>query len=96
MIAEARCQRALAYLTLLKCFGEYWKQDSQYGVCLFKDELVRDDQVRQRSSVADTYKLISEDLRLCHRPLRTASGRPLSHEQSFCQGFEGKDVFCSG
>ena len=62
MIAEARCQRALAYLTLLKCFGEYWKQDSQYGVCLFKDELVRDNQVRQRSSVTDTYKLISEDL----------------------------------
>lgn len=62
MIAEARCQRALAYLTLLKCFGEYWKQDSQYGVCLFKDELVRDNQVRQRSSVADTYKLISENL----------------------------------
>lgn len=62
MIAEARCQRALAYLTLLKCFGEYWKQDSQYGVCLFKDELVRDNQVRQRSSVAETYKLISEDL----------------------------------
>ena len=62
MIAEARCQRALAYLTLLKCFGEYWKQDSKYGVCLFKDELVRDNQVRQRSSVADTYKLISEDL----------------------------------
>ena len=62
MIAEARCQRALAYLTLLKCFGEYWKQDSQYGVCLFKDELVRDNQGRQRSSVADTYKLISEDL----------------------------------
>ena len=62
MIAEARCQRALAYLTLLKCFGEYWKQDSQYGVCLFKDELVRDNQVRQRSSVVDTYKLISEDL----------------------------------
>lgn len=62
MIAEARCQRALAYLTLLKCFGEYWKQDSQYGVCLFKDELVRDNQIRQRSSVADTYKLISEDL----------------------------------
>ena len=62
MIAEARCQRALAYLTLLKCFGEYWKLDSQYGVCLFKDELVRDNQVRQRSSVTDTYKLISEDL----------------------------------
>ena len=62
MIAEARCQRALAYLTLLKCFGEYWKQDSQYGVCLFKDELVRDNQVRQRSSVAETYKLISDDL----------------------------------
>lgn len=62
MMAEARCQRALAYLTLLKCFGEYWKQDSQYGVCLFKDELVRENQVRQRSSVAETYKLISEDL----------------------------------
>lgn len=62
MIAEARCQRALAYLTLLKCFGEYWKQDSQYGVCLFKDELVRDNLVRQRSSVAETYKLISDDL----------------------------------
>lgn len=62
MMAEARCQRALAYLTLLKCFGEYWKQDSQYGVCLFKDELVRDNQVRQRSSVAETYKLISDDL----------------------------------
>ena len=62
MIAEARCQRALAYLTLLKCFGEYWKQDSQYGVCLFQDELVRDNQPRKRSSVAETYKLISDDL----------------------------------
>lgn len=62
MIAEARCQRALAYLTLLKCFGEYWKQDSPYGVCIFQDELVRDNQPRKRSSVADTYKLISEDL----------------------------------
>jgi len=62
MIAEARCQRALAYLTLLKCFGEYWKQDSPYGVCIFQDELVRDNQPRKRSSVAETYKLISDDL----------------------------------
>ncbi len=62
MIAEARCQRALAYLTLLRCWGEYWKQDSQYGICLFKDELVRDNEPRKRSSVADTYKLIEEDL----------------------------------
>ena len=62
MIAEARCQRALAYLTLLKCFGEYWKQDSPYGVCIFQDELVRDNQPRNRSSVAETYKLISDDL----------------------------------
>ena len=62
MIAEARCQRALAYLTLLKCFGEYWKQDSPYGVCIFQDELVRDNQPCKRSSVAETYKLISGDL----------------------------------
>ena len=62
MIAEARCQRALAYLTLLKCFGEYWKQDSPYGVCTFQDELVRDNQPRKRSTVAETYKLISDDL----------------------------------
>jgi len=62
MIAEARCQRALAYLTLLKCFGEYWKQDSPYGVCLFKDELVRENEPRKRSSVAETYQLIGEDL----------------------------------
>ncbi len=62
MIAEARCQRALAYLTLLKCFGEYWNQSSAYGVCLFKDELARDNEPHKRSSVADTYKLIEEDL----------------------------------
>ena len=62
MIAEARCQRALAYLTLLKCFGEYWKQDSPYGVCIFQDELVRDNQPRKRSTVAETYKLVSDDL----------------------------------
>ena len=62
MIAEARYQRALAYLTLLKCFGEYWKQDSPYGVCIFQDELVRDNQPRKRSTVAETYKLISDDL----------------------------------
>ncbi len=62
MIAEARCQRALAYFTLLKCFGEYWDQSSSYGVCLFKDELSRDNQPRKRSSVADSYKLIEEDL----------------------------------
>lgn len=62
MLGEARCQRAMAYLTLLRCFGEWFNQASAYGLVLYEDELVRLNEPRLRSSVADTYSLIERDL----------------------------------
>lgn len=62
MIAEARCQRALANLTLLRCFGEYYDLSSKYGICLFENELIRENIARKRSSVQDVYTSILNDL----------------------------------
>lgn len=62
MIAEARCQRALANLTLLRCYGEYYDLSSKYGICLFENELIRENIARARSSVQDVYTSILNDL----------------------------------
>lgn len=61
MLGEARCLRALFNLHLLRLFGEYYDDNSPYGIVLYETP-VRSDTPKARSGVADCYKLIEDDL----------------------------------
>lgn len=61
MLGEARCMRAMFNLHLLRLFGEYYNQDSPYGIVLY-DTPVRDNTPRSRSKVSDCYTMIFNDL----------------------------------
>lgn len=62
MTAEAKCMRAMAYLYLLRQYGEFYNLGSTYGIVLYGDEPVRDNISMKRSSVADVYETINDDL----------------------------------
>lgn len=62
MIAEARCMRALMNMHLLRLFGEYYDNDSEYGIVLY-EEPVRANVPKARSKVSDCYRLIEDDLK---------------------------------
>lgn len=61
IIAEAKTLRALTNFYLLRLWGQFYEKDSQYGIVL-KYEPISDATVHPRSTVADSYKLIIEDL----------------------------------
>lgn len=65
MLGEARCMRALFNLHLLRLFGEYYDENSPYGIVIY-DTPVRDNTPKPRSSVADCYKFIKEDLEFAY------------------------------
>ena len=61
LLAQAKFNRAMAYFNLLRYFGEYFDQNSQFGMVIrttFSESL----QFNSRSSVAATYSLILSDL----------------------------------
>ena len=60
-IAEARFLRALAHFNLLRAFGYHFDVTSEYGITLRK-EAARGPEPLPRSSVADAYAFINEDL----------------------------------
>lgn len=62
MLAEARCMRALMNMHLLRLFGEYYDNDSEYGIVLY-EEPVRANVPKARSKVSDCYRLIEDDLK---------------------------------
>lgn len=66
VLAEAHAIRALAYFDLLRIFGEYYDEGSQFGLPLLVD-LIPDNDFNQipdlaRSTVAQTYDQILADL----------------------------------
>lgn len=62
MLGEAHCMRALINMHLLRLFGEYYDNESKYGIVLY-EEPVRINQPKTRSKVSDCYKLIEDDLK---------------------------------
>ena len=61
IIAQAKFNRAMAYFNVLRYFGEYFDEGSQFGMVIrttFSENLEFD----SRSSVAATYSLILSDL----------------------------------
>lgn len=61
IIGEARYHRALAHLMLLRQYGEFYDLSSNYGIATY-DEPARDNDPKTRSTVAETYDLITKDL----------------------------------
>ncbi|UIR55681.1 RagB/SusD family nutrient uptake outer membrane protein [Sphingobacterium sp. SRCM116780] len=61
MIAEAKCQRAMAHFNLLRCFGQFYDLNSQYGVVI-RLEPSRGLQIDARKTVQESYDAIINDL----------------------------------
>ena len=61
MLAQAKFHRALAHFNLLRYFGEYFDQNSQYGIVL-KTSFSEISTYESRTSVAEAYALIISDL----------------------------------
>ncbi|CDF78636.1 SusD-like protein [Formosa agariphila KMM 3901] len=61
IIAEAKTLRALTHFYLLRLWGQFYDENSSYGIVL-KQQPISDAVIQERSSVLDTYNLILEDL----------------------------------
>lgn len=62
IIAEARFMRALIHYNLLRWFAWYWDYDSPYGVLLRTEPVLASTIAKDRSTVADSYQCILDDL----------------------------------
>lgn len=61
MIAEAKCQRAMAHFNLLRCFGQFYDVNSKYGIVI-RLEPSRGLQIEARKTVQESYDAIISDL----------------------------------
>ncbi len=61
MLAQGKTMRAMAHLHLLRLFGQFYDMDSKYGVVV-NLKPVRGAEEKARSTVADTYQAIIDDL----------------------------------
>lgn len=62
IIGEARFMRALIHYNLLRWFAWYWDYDSPYGVLLRTEPTLASTIAKDRSTVADSYQCIMDDL----------------------------------
>ncbi len=62
IMAEARFMRALIHYNLLRWFAWYWDYDSPYGVLLRTEPVLASSIAKDRSTVADSYQCILDDL----------------------------------
>lgn len=61
ILGEAYFNRAFANFMLLRSFGEFWDENSEYGIVLY-DSPVKSNNGKARSSVKTCYELINSDL----------------------------------
>lgn len=61
IIGEARYHRAVAHLMLLRQYGEFHDLSSNYGIVTYETP-ARDNVPKERSTVGETYELITKDL----------------------------------
>ena len=62
ILAEAKFLRAYANFRLLVFFGEWFKEDSPYGVLLREEPTTLSNIAKKRSSVSESYTLILSDI----------------------------------
>ena len=61
IMGEAYFNRAFANFMLLRSFGEFWDENSKYGIVLYDKPAISNDG-KARSSVKDCFELINSDL----------------------------------
>lgn len=61
VLAEARYHRGLAHLMLLRQYGEFYDLSSNYGIVTYETP-TRDNEPKKRSTVGETYELITKDM----------------------------------
>ena len=61
MIGQCKFHRAMANFFLLRAYGQFYDETSPYGIVLVKEHM-QETKATPRSSVADGYKFINEDL----------------------------------
>ncbi|NGM61553.1 RagB/SusD family nutrient uptake outer membrane protein [Sphingobacterium sp. SGG-5] len=62
IIGEARALRAMAHFDALRYFGEFYDLESEFGVVIRTEPTDFTNRLKARSSVAETYQLILDDL----------------------------------
>lgn len=62
LIGQARALRAMAHFDALRYFGHFYDLDSEFGVVIRTEPSDFTNRNKARSSVAETYKLIMDDL----------------------------------
>ena len=62
IIAEARFMRALIHYNLLRWFAYHWDYSSPYGVLLRTEPVLASTIAKDRSTVAESYQCIMDDL----------------------------------
>lgn len=75
VLAEARCHRALAHFYLLRNFGEFYNDKSEFGIVTY-DYPVRSNTPKKREAVAASYDFIIKDLK---EALPNLSSEPREH-----------------
>ncbi|MDO5980825.1 RagB/SusD family nutrient uptake outer membrane protein [Flavivirga spongiicola] len=75
MIAEARCQRAMASFDLLRSYGQFYNTSSNFGIVL-RDKPAQTLEAAARSSVQESYDFILADLQFAatNAPATVANG----------------------
>lgn len=62
IIGECRFHRAFAHFMLLRQFGQFYNNDSPYGIVLRREPYRPENPIAARDNVADCYAFILEDL----------------------------------
>lgn len=75
MIGECKFHRALAHLTLLRLFGQFWNQESALGIVL-REKPYRESDIAARNTVAACFASIVNDL---NDAMAEAPDQPQSH-----------------
>lgn len=91
IFGEAYFNKALAEYYLLCTFGEFYDMNSKYGIVIW-NEPVRKTEARKRSTVADSYRTILDDLEVAMQaPLAPAVGHAGRHA---AQALKAKVLLC--
>lgn len=63
ILGEAYFHKAFAEVMLLRAFGEFWDQKSEYGIILYNEPVRDNSEAKGRSTVAECYSQILSDLK---------------------------------
>ncbi|HEX9827468.1 MAG TPA: RagB/SusD family nutrient uptake outer membrane protein [Flavobacteriaceae bacterium] len=94
IIGEAKTMRALGHFYLLRLFGQFYDSNSQYGVVV-QTTPAKEAAAKPRSSVADTYAAILQDLDDAIASAPTLRAKYFANK-TFAKGLKAKVLLYKG